>query len=133
MATDRATLLAEKQRHQKALEEAARALDELDKADASKVFEKVVALLEQSGKHFTTVQRNQIVRLVKPDGVAKGTAKGEKEPLYQLDTGETWQGRGKTTAALKAWGESAAGKKWRKENPGKDYPAYPNPKAPKTV
>lgn len=131
MAKDRAALLAEQKRHQAALDEAARALDELDKAEASKVYEKVVELIGQSGEYFTLAQRNQIVRLVKPEGVGKGTAKGDKEPMYQLDTGETWQGRGKTTAALKVWEESAAGKKWRKENPGKKFPAYPNPKAPK--
>lgn len=132
MAKDRAALLAEQKRHQAALAEAARALDELDKAEASKVYEKVVELIGQSGEYFTLAQRNHIVRLVKPDGSIKPAAKGGVvPPKYQLDTGETWAGRGKTSAALTKWAASAEGKKWRKENPGKQYPAYPNPKAPK--
>ena len=132
MAKDRAALVAEQKRHEAALAEAARALDELDKAEASKIYGDVVTLIEQSGKHFTLAQRNQIVRLVKPDGSAKPAAKsGKADPMYQLDTGETWMGSGKTTRALKEWAETPEGKKWRKENPNQDFPAYPNPKAPK--
>lgn len=46
-------------------------------------------------------------------------------PKFQIPNGDKWVGRGALSKSFKEWAESAEGKKWRKDNPGQDWPAYP--------
>lgn len=133
MTKTREEWLAEQKRHQEAERQAAAELRKLDEADAGSAHEKIISLLKQSGEFFSTAQRNEIVRLVKPNAIDKpGGKETAKEPKYQLDSGKTWMGSGRRPPEFVQWAESSAGKKWRKENPGKgEYPAFPNPNAPK--
>jgi len=57
---------------------------------------------------------------------ASSKSSGEKlPPKFQIPSGATNVGRGAISKEFKAWAESAEGKKWRKDNPGQDWPAYP--------
>nr|WP_255611082.1 H-NS family nucleoid-associated regulatory protein [Lysobacter sp. ESA13C] len=80
------------------------------------------------------MQRRKIARIIgevvegatpakAPRAKKQGRKLGPVAQKYQLPTGETWRGRGRTPVAFAAWEKGAEGKAWRKDNAGEKFPA----------
>ena len=83
---------------------------------------------------LSAVQRRKVARIIgevvdvaKPAKAARAKKQGRKlgpvAPKYQLPTGQTWSGRGRTPVAFAAWEKGAEGKAWRKANGDAKFPA----------
>lgn len=131
MADDLQKLLAEQKKHDDAGAALANKIKAARAANASAVFDQVADLLADNVEHFSTAQINHLRRVIEKDPKANRKSTGTIEPKFQLDSGETWTGRGRTSKAFAEFAASAEGKAWKKANNGQSYPAYPNPKAKK--
>lgn len=94
---------------------------------------KALAILQTYAQVLTPAQRRQVARIMgdtvdqaaAPRAAKKAKRKsgGKVAAKYQLPSGDTWTGRGRTSTAFQAWANSAEGKAWRKANPGQQFPA----------
>lgn len=116
-----------------------REIARLERDAAKGKFPEVMATLNDYAKYFSESQKRRIVASLGLDDVAaaptkrgaksaaagKGNA-GTVPPKFMLPDGTTWAGRGVTHKAFAAWGRSAEGRQWRKDNPGQKWPSNPN-------
>ncbi|MFZ7095495.1 histone-like nucleoid-structuring protein [Luteimonas dalianensis] len=124
-----------------------REIARLERDAAKGKFPEVMATLNDYAKHFSESQKRRIVASLGLDDVAaaptkrggkaaagkgKGSA-GTVPPKFMLPDGTTWAGRGQIHKAFAAWGRSAEGRQWRKDNPGEKWPSNPNAPAGNTV
>ncbi|TBV69782.1 H-NS family nucleoid-associated regulatory protein [Pseudoxanthomonas winnipegensis] len=94
-----------------------------------------LATLKAYAEVLTAAQRKQVAQLIgeavdsstpkAPGKTANKRSTGKVAAKYQLTTGETWTGRGRTPLAFVAWAKSAEGKAWRKANPDQQWPPAP--------
>ncbi|BAV99423.1 MULTISPECIES: H-NS family nucleoid-associated regulatory protein [Pseudomonadota] len=95
---------------------------------------KAIEVLQRYAKVLSAVQRRKVARIIgevvdvaKPAKAARAKKQGRKlgpvAPKYQLPTGQTWSGRGRTPVAFAAWEKGAEGKAWRKANGDAKFPA----------
>lgn len=125
-----------------------REIARLERDAAKGKFPEVMATLNDYAKHFSESQKRRIVASLGLDDVAiapakrgaksaaAGTGKGSAgtvPPKFMLPDGTTWAGRGQVHKAFAAWGRSAEGRQWRKDNPGQKWPSNPNAPAGSTV
>jgi DNA-binding protein H-NS len=123
-----------------------REIARLERDAAKGKFQEVMATLNDYAKHFSESQKRRIVaslglddvpaaqtkRAAKSASAGKGSA-GTVPPKFMLPDGTTWAGRGQIHKAFAAWGRSAEGRQWRKDNPGEKWPSNPNAPAGMTV
>lgn len=125
-----------------------REIARLERDAAKGKFPEVMATLNDYAKHFSESQKRRIVASLGLDDVAVAPAKrgaksaaagrgkgsaGTVAPKFMLPDGTTWAGRGVVHKAFAAWGRSAEGRQWRKDNPGQKWPSNPNAPAGSTV
>lgn len=95
---------------------------------------KAIEVLQRYAKVLSAVQRRKIARIIgevveaatpakAPRAKKQGRKLGPVAQKYQLPTGETWSGRGRTPVVFAAWENGAEGKAWRKANDGEKFPA----------
>lgn len=95
---------------------------------------KAIEVLQRYAKVLSAVQRRKIARIIgevvdatapakAPRAKKQGRKLGPVAPKYQLPSGETWSGRGRTPVLFAAWERGAEGKAWRKANDGAKFPA----------
>ncbi|WP_099562354.1 H-NS family nucleoid-associated regulatory protein [Stenotrophomonas maltophilia] len=98
------------------------------KSEAESAYTNIIGLLEEFGPFFELKQRNEIVRQAGGSKkiTSNNTARAEVLPKFQLPSGETWTGRGRTPTAFVAWAESEKGKKWIEANPDQKWPPIKN-------
>lgn len=94
------------------------------KSEADSAYSNILGLLEEFGSFFELKQRNEIVRQAGGSKKVTNNNTGRQEvlPKYELPSGDTWTGRGRTPNAFVAWAESEAGKKWLEANPDQKWP-----------
>lgn len=111
-------------------------------AEAEKAFNDILASIRQFAEHFNADQIDEIVEEIyehsaSESGSVASTKKSAKKTArkssvkkiarnskkFQLPTGETYGGKGRKPQAFTDWEESAAGKKWREQNPGQKWPS----------
>lgn len=132
MANTMEALQAKHEKAKKDLEELEAQISEARRSNATAVFDQIADLLADNAQYFSLAQKNHIKRVLDGDARAnRVVSSGSVEPKYQLDTGETWTGRGRTSKKFAEFAASAEGKAWKKANDGQTYPAYPNPKVKK--
>ncbi|WP_052210284.1 H-NS family nucleoid-associated regulatory protein [Xanthomonas cannabis] len=122
---------AEIQKKEKELRDALAKL-EVDKekvlaAEATKHFDDIHGKLTEFFAHFTDEQKSQLKAFFPVEKARKGrgpnkpkTEKSGKSQVvakYQLPTGETWSGRGRTPISFV---------EWKKANPDHEFPAFPH-------
>lgn len=111
--------LAEEQR------QAEQALAQLRRDEAKEVHASVSTTLNEYVEHFTTAQRNKLIKIL--DGGAttakKSSGTGRKIPMKYEVNGIQWSGRGHIPKSFKEWEKTAEGKAFRKKNPNpREFP-----------
>ncbi|AAF84302.1 H-NS histone family protein [Xylella fastidiosa] len=99
---------------------------------AAEMFTRVIALLNDFGKHFNGKQKAEIAALImvndeKPKArkALSADARRVVVPKYCLPhSGETWTGRGRLPSSFAAWEGTAAYKEWKSNHPNERFPAF---------
>lgn len=99
-------------------QQAEQALEQLRRDEAKEIHASVSTTLNEYAGHFTTAQRNQLIRILeeKSAGGKKSGAVKKVAPKYEAG-GVKWTGRGHVPTQFKEWEKTPAGKAFRKENP----------------
>lgn len=98
----------------------------LQRERAKPAHDEIVRLAREFQPYLTLAQRNQIIRILKPETTGDKRSDGQKSegkklpPKYEV-YGKTWTGRGRRPPEFKEW-EEKEGKQWRAKNPGQKYP-----------
>lgn len=122
-------IAAQKQKLLEELEKLEQQEREERKSEADSAYSTILGLLEEFKPFFDVRQRNEIARQAgnsKKTTSSNTSTRSEVLPKFQLPTGETWSGRGRTPTAFVAWAESEKGKKWIEANPDQKWPPIKN-------